>query len=246
MCPQTALIGNSQLSDRGNSRRRPEGPSGQPLPHPAAKQKAKHLTGKADFWRPEAPQDGRALASAGDSAQRRFRPCGKRRTRLSAARQPTPTTPTWLPPPCHYEPDDRAAAVLRTSGDHEFARSGRQPFAALKATRSQNIATCTGGHAGTEAMLLRPAAVIGLERTLHEGPPRPGDPVGIGQIVDSLTRVVVWKRARPDACARSPTPVRRTTLEGGDQMQQHRCRATVPHPSTGPRLRSSKGGVLLC
>ena len=79
--------------------------------------------------------------------------------------------PTWSPTRCHYGPDDRDAAVLGTCGDHELARSGRQTSTALKPTRPQHIASGAGGHAGTEAMLLRPTAVIGLERTLHEGPP---------------------------------------------------------------------------
>jgi hypothetical protein len=84
--------------------------------------------------------------------------------------------PTWSPTRGHFGPDDRAAAVLGTCGDHVLARSGRQTSTALEPARPQNVASGAGGHAGTEAMLLRPAAVIGLKSTLHEGPPRSDEP----------------------------------------------------------------------
>ena len=156
-------------------------------PHRAEWQKAKRQ--KESGWNPlPGPRpDTPALGGASDSEPQLFRPCGTLRTRRAAARRRSMVMePTWSPTRCHYGPDDRAAAVLGTCGGHELARSGRQTSTALEPARPQNVASGAGGHTGTEAMLLRPAAVIGLKSTLHEGPPRSVEPRRGPRIVASI------------------------------------------------------------
>ena len=144
-----------------------------------AAQKAKFHKEKERVKRRGDRRGGRALDGAIGSAPLPYRPCATQRTQRAADRRLSPElAPSWSPPRCHYGPDDRAAAVLGTCGDHELARSGRQTSTALKPAGTQHIASGAGGHAGPEAVLLRPAAVIGLERTLHEGPPRSDFPNG--------------------------------------------------------------------
>jgi hypothetical protein len=134
----------------------------------------------------EPRSDRRAPGGASDCAPPQFRQRGTLRTRHEAARRRSvEMEPTWSPTRCHYGPDGRGAAVLGTCGGHELARSGRQTSTALEPARPQNIASGACGHAGTEAMLLRPAADIGLERTFHEGPPRSTEPRRGPQIVAS-------------------------------------------------------------
>src|SRR5690606_18243150 len=53
------------------------------------------------------------------------------------------------------------------------ARSGREAGAPLPATGSDDRATRARAHAVTEAVTVRPAAVVGLECALHLVPPRP-------------------------------------------------------------------------
>lgn len=145
-----------------------------------AAQKAKFHKEKGRETQHGVRRDGLALGDVSGSEPPPSPPCAKQRTRPAADRRSSQgLAPSWSPPRCRYGPDDRDAAVLGTCGDHELARSGRQTSTALEPAGTQDIAPSAGGHAGTKPVLLRPAAVIGLERTLHEGPPRSDFPDGV-------------------------------------------------------------------
>jgi hypothetical protein len=182
-CSQVALTESSPRVGRDTYRHRREEPTDQPWRLRVGVKKAMFHKEK-EWGRPhEDLLDVHALDDAIDSAPLRFRPCAIQQKQCAADRRLSQElAPSWSPPRCHYGPDDRAAAVLGTCGDHELARSSRQTSTALEPAGTQHIASGAGGHAGTEAVLLRPAAVIGLERTLHEGPPRSASPTG-SQIV---------------------------------------------------------------
>lgn len=143
------------------------------MPPPVEAKKAMFQREKARGRSSAVARDGPGPDGAIDYGPPPDRPCGTPRTPHAAARRSSlELARAWSPPRCHYGPDDRGAAVPGTCGDHGFARSSRQTSTALEPTGPQHVAPSTGRHAGTEAVLLRPAAVVGLERTLHEGPPR--------------------------------------------------------------------------
>lgn len=163
--------------DQCRNRHRQEGWPDQRWQPPAAARKAifhwEKGRGRKRAIHLGAPESDAAI----DCAPLRFPPCATPRTPHAAVRSKSrEMTPTLSLPRCHCGPDGRASAVLGTCGDHELARSGRQTSAALQPARTQDVASGAGGHAGTKSVLLCPAAVIGLERTLHEGPPRSPPP----------------------------------------------------------------------
>lgn len=181
------LIGTYLQVDRDSCPHLATGPHDLRRRHWAGSQKAKHL--REIWWNlPRGSRPNRRVfGGEDDSEPPQFQLCGTLRTRRAAARRRLMVMePTWSPTRCHYGPDGRDAAVLGTCGGHVLARSGRQTSTALEPARPQNVASSASGHAGTEAMLLRPAAVVGLKSTLHEGPPRPDEPRRGPQIVASI------------------------------------------------------------
>jgi hypothetical protein len=179
-------MGSSRQGVRGSCRRLARRPRALRTLHWAGLQKAKRRRGIGRDPGLEPRSGTPVTGGANDCEPPQFRRRATLQTRHAAApRRSMEMEPTWSPTRCHCGPDGRGAAVLGTCDGHELARSGRQTSTALEPARPQNIASGACGHAGTEAMLLRPAAVIGLERTLHEGPPRSTEPRRGPQIVAS-------------------------------------------------------------
>lgn len=121
----------------------------------------------------------------------------------------------------------------RTSDGHGFARSGRQASAALESTGTKNVPAGSSGHAMTKAVLLGSAAIVGLERALHFGPPRPsGLPAAFGSML--IDRCNGSMLATPSM----PGTVRPATVGATYPRRQHRVRATVADPPAKPPLSS--------
>ncbi len=88
----------------------------------------------------------------------------------------------------------------------------------------------------TKAVLLGAAAVVGLERALHFGPPRPsGLPAAFGSML--IDRCNGSMLATPSM----PGTVRPVTVGATCLRQQHQVRATVADPSMEPRVSTPDG-----
>ncbi len=140
-----------------------------------------------------------------------IRPCGVWRKRGAAVHRPAHRArPQMSPTHTRDGPEDRDGVALRTSGGHEFARSGRDSSAALEPTGSKDVAAGSGGHPGTETVLLGSTSVIGLECALHGMPPRSSGLVSAfkSMLFDRNTGERTDSSFRNEAG--SPTPVRAT------------------------------------
>ena len=140
--------------------------------------------------------------------------------------------------------DERGAlddGARRRCGGHGSARSGRQALAALEAAGPQHVAARAGGHAVTEAVPLGTATVVGLEGALHGVPPRPSGLLWWPSVDAESTSVpVVVGRSRQND---KPGTGSQATLEGADQMRQHRTRATVRNPPGEHVSADASGGA---
>jgi hypothetical protein len=85
----------------------------------------------------------------------------------------------------------------------------------------------------TKAVLLGSAAIVGLERALHFGPPRPsGLPAAFGSmLIDRCNGSMLETPSMPGT-------VRPATVGATYPRQQHRVRATVADPPAKPPLSS--------
>ena len=176
--------------------------------------------------RPGGDRGGHGPADGAGCERRRNPPCVALRTRRAAG-WPRPGWRGGSPTRDRAERGALGAGARGRCDGHGYARSGRQASPALEPARPQHVASRTGRHAVTEAVLLGTASVVGLEGALHGVPPRPS---GLLAGRRSMLIDVGSGAGRAVAQIRRARHRLGATLEGARRVRQHRPRATVRHP----------------